>query len=682
MKTNSILKTILSVAITASLVACGGGSETSAEVEVPKPPVDDTIAIHALDLANTQGVFLTGDVQTQTRTAKVTTRSIISTSRALSSKAVANKSLDVYELNTAYKIMKDGSIVELTVQNNKGVDAERGAIKIIHIDQITANYKIIYILEQGFHSAIPYLIHNGSERLFSLESVLGGKGVDDILGVGTSKWQYNNLSAVEGANGELFLDDDDSVQIISKPSVEDESIVATEITDIVGSWTITQDSQFILYGENNDDGTNNDDVFAVNTKTQARYDMNSLLGDQLNTGRVMLDKNIVHSFDGNTYLYDFNSDGECLAYQITTGNDGLPSVQAKVQFFNTVDGYSNKPEDNIVSERDHGGADCINSLSLEQIVVGGDVYYKDTSNNVLTIDWNKRVFTNITHYYDINSIPLGGNYNIAAELANQKSLRMSLPDSIESSGDYIYRTGVFSESTNSYEIVEDGTASMDYLVSDEVALERINAKTGETKVFFSKDSDYVLTTINPVADGTMYVTGNMLTTGAAFFGTMSESGDISVTSSSGSYDMPKIVSLMMINTTDLLAIDGRPNDWNIDFRTLTDATNDQASGNMDLTFYSEDTGNGYYYGLIEHTGELSKDIKIELALSNGDKIISVNDTFTHLDNSSNVVTSSNASYAQGLNFEFKLDLSSIGELTTVTSVSVKSLSDEIIDIME
>ncbi|MFT5852344.1 MAG: hypothetical protein ACI87J_002320 [Colwellia sp.] len=682
MKNNTIFKTILSVAISASLVACGGGNDTTAKVEVPKQTIDGIIAIHSLDLTDTQGIFLTGNTLAQQRTAKVTTRSLITTSRAFSTKAVSRESLDVYEKNTAYKILKDGSIVELTIQDSQGADADRGAINIIHIDEITANYKIIYIQDQDFNSAIPYLLHSGSDRLFSLKAILGGKGIEDILGSGNSKWQYNNLSAVEGISGELFLDDDDSIQIISKPVTTDSSITAVEISDIVGSWTITQDSQYILYSSNNDDGTNNDDIYAVNTKTQARYDMNALLGKQLNTGRVMLDTNVVHSFDGNTYLYDFTSSGECLAYQITTGEDGLPSVKAKVQFLNTVNGYSSDPEDSIVSARDHGGADCINTLSLEQIVVGSDVYYKDTSNNLLTIDWNKKEFTNITHYFAKYAIPHGGNYNIAAELADQKNLKMALPKAIANSGDYIYRTGVFAESSNSYEIVEDGTASMDYLISDDVALERINAKTGETTVFFSKDSDFVLTTINPVADGTMYVTGEILSTGSAFFGTMDESGEVSVTSTSGSYDMPKIVTLMMINSTDLLAIDGNPIDWNIDYRTLSDDTNDQTSGDIDLSFYSEDTGNGFYYGLIEHTGELAKDTKIELTLSNGDTIVSLNDTFTHFDNLANVITTSNPSYAQGANFEFKLDLSAIGEDTKVTSVSVKSLADNIIDNME
>lgn len=682
MKTKTILKTILSVAISASLVACGGGGDTAAEVEVPKQPIDDTIAIHAINLTDAQGIFLTGNTLAQQRIAKVTTRSVSTTARALSTKATSSKSVNVFEKDTAYKILKDGTIVELTVQDSKGADAERGAINIIHIDEVTANYKIIYIEEQGSFSAIPYLLHSGSERIFSLKAILGGKTFDDILGTGTSKWQYNNLSAVEGVNGELFLDDDDNVQIISKPLSDDKSITAVEITDIVGSWTITQDGKFILYGANNDDGTNNDDVFAVNTVTQARYDMNSLVGEQLDTGRVMLDANIVHSFDGNTYLYDFTSSGECLAYQITTGEDGLPNVKSKVQFFNTVNGYSNDPKDFVVSARDHGGANCINSLPLEQIVVGGDVYYKDSNNNVLTIDWSKKEFTNITHYYDNFAVALGGNYNIAAALADEKTLKMALPKTIVSSGDYIYRTGVFAESSNSYEILEDGVASMDYLVSDDVALERINAKTGETKVFFSKDSDYVLTTIDPVADGTMYVTGEMLTTGAAFFGTLDESGQVSVTSTSGSYDMPKIVILMMIDTTDLLAVDGNPNDWSIDFRTLSDDMNDQTSGDMDLTFYSEDKGNGYYFGLVEHTGVLAKDTKIELTLSNGHKIVSLNDTFTHLDKTSNIITTSNPSYAIGANFEFKLDLSAIGEQTKVTSVSVKSVSDNIIDNME
>jgi hypothetical protein len=71
-----------------------------------------------------------------------------------------------------------------------------------------------------------------------------------------------------------------------------------------------------------------------------------------------------------------------------------------------------------------------------------------------------------------------------------------------------------------------------------------------------------------------------------------------------------------------------------------------------------------------------------LTLSNGDTIVSLNDTFTHFDNLANVITTSNPSYAQGANFEFKLDLSAIGEDTKVTSVSVKSLADNIIDNME
>jgi hypothetical protein len=155
MKANTIFKTILSVAISASLVACGGGNDTAAKVEVPKQPIDGIIAIHSLDLTDTQGIFLTGNTLAQQRTAKVTTRSLITTSRAFSTKAVSRESLDVYEKNTAYKILKDGSIVELTIQDSQGADADRGAINIINIDEITANYKIIYIQDQDFNSAIP-----------------------------------------------------------------------------------------------------------------------------------------------------------------------------------------------------------------------------------------------------------------------------------------------------------------------------------------------------------------------------------------------------------------------------------------------------------------------------------------------------------------------------------------------
>ncbi|MFT7009418.1 MAG: hypothetical protein ACJAXJ_003966, partial [Colwellia sp.] len=42
----------------------------------------------------------------------------------------------------------------LTIQDSQGADADRGAINIIHIDEITANYKIIYIQDQDFNSAI------------------------------------------------------------------------------------------------------------------------------------------------------------------------------------------------------------------------------------------------------------------------------------------------------------------------------------------------------------------------------------------------------------------------------------------------------------------------------------------------------------------------------------------------
>jgi predicted small lipoprotein YifL len=683
MQTKTILKSLLSVAIISSLTACGGGGsgeDSSPANPVVTPPIDTTTAIHSLDLSNAQGFFITGDTPTQTTsaksnsTSKSATRTLTSTSTGTASttKDATTSDTDSSELetNTAYKILKDGTIEAITVQDSNGDDNERGSLNIVHIDEITANYKIIYlhVEEPAFPDATPYLLHNQTGRLYSLADALGDRNIDAIFGRDDGfEAKYFNVSATEGKDGQLFLDDDDTVHIISKPSADAESITATEITDILGGWTITADSKFILYAANNDYDTESDDIFAVSTETQSRYDMNSLMGDQLNTGRVMLSDKVIHGFDGNTYLYDFNNTATCSAYQIITGSDGLPSIKAKVAFTNK-------------SAVDFAGTTCINDLPLEQVIVDGDVYYQDSKFNLLSIDWDNKIFTNVTKY-NLNSLA-GGQYDIPAEFANEKTYKIGVADSLSTSGEYIYRSGEFAESSNSFQFIENNMVSMNYLASDDVVLERINVKTGDVQVFFSQDSDYVLKTIDAMADGTIYVTGSQLTTGESFVGTLNESGFVSVTSSSGSYALPEIVIMQPINTTDFLAVDGNPRDWNIDFRSLSDATNDQSSGNMDLTFYSEDTGNGFYYGLIEHTGEVADNTKIELTLSNGDTLVNANDTFIHYDSSLNEIKTSNPSFAQGVNFEFKLDLTSIGERTIVTSVIVKTSTDEVLDDME
>ncbi|MBA6339940.1 hypothetical protein H4J59_02845 [Colwellia sp. MB02u-10] len=656
MQIKAILKTLLSVAIISSLTACGGGGENSSPaISVVTPPIDTTTAIYSLDLSNAQGFFITGDTPAQNTSAASTT---------------SNTNSAVFDTNTAYKILKDGTIEVITVQDSNGDDNERGSLNIVHIDEITANYKIIYfhVEEPGSPNATPYLFHNQTGRLFSLENTLGIRGIDAIFGRDDGfESKYLNVGATEGKDGQLFLDDDDTVHVISKPSADAETITATEITDIVAGWTITADGKFILYAANNDYNTASDDIFAVSTETQARYDMNSLMADQLNTGRVMLSDKIIHSFDGNTYLYDFNNTATCSAYQIITGSDGLPSIKAKVEFTNK-------------SASGFGGTTCINDLPLEQVIVDGDVYYQDSNFNLLSIDWDNKTFSNFTKY-NLNSFA-GGQYNIPPELANEKTYKIGVADSLTTFGEYIYRSGEFAESSNTYQFLENNMVRMDYYASDDVVLERINVKTGDIKVFFSQDSDYVLKTIDVMADGTIYVTGSQLTTGVSFVGTLNESGFVSVRSSSGSYALPEIVIIQPINTTDVLAVDGNPRDWNIDFRSLSDATNDQSSGDMDLTFYSEDTGNGFYYGLIEHTGEVADNTKIELTLSNGDTLVNVNDTFIHYDSSLNEIKTSNPSFARGVNFEFKLDLTSIGERTIVTSVIVKTSTDEVLDNME
>jgi hypothetical protein len=667
MQSKTIFKSLLSLAIIGSLSACGGGSSDSGSSPTPPvvtPPIDDTVAIHSVDLTDVQGVFMTGDAPSQAKASKTSSRSSsISTTSVIASTAV-------YDTNTAYKILKDGTIEPITVTDSNGDENERGSISIVHIDEITANYKIVYfhVENPNVPDAIPYLLHNESNRLFSLVDALGERNIDAIFGRDDGfEAKYLKVAATEGKDGQLFLDDDDTVHVISKPSADADTITATEIKDIVGDWTITQDGKFILYAANNDYNTESDDIFAVSIENQSRYDMNSLMGEQLNTGRVMLSDKVINSFDGNTYLYDFNVEGACTAYQIETGDDGLPSVKAKVEFTN-------------VSAVDFAGTTCINDLPLEQVTVNGVVYYVDSKFNLLDIDWNKKTFTNVTKY-NHNDFA-GGQYNIPAELANEKTYVIGVPDSLTTSGDYIYRSGEFAESSNSYEVLDDGMVAMDYFASDDVVMERINVKTGDTKVFFSQDSDYVLETVDAMADGSVYVTGKQLTTGVSFVGTLNESGFVSVTSSSGSYALPEIIIMQPINTTDFLAVDGNPRDWNTDLRTLTDAVNDQTKGDLDLTFYSEDSGNGFYYGLVEHTGEVNDDTKIELTLSNGDTLVSHNDTFIHYDDAQQVITSSNPAFAQGLNFEFKLSLTSIGERTVVTSVSVKTPTDEVIDNME
>jgi hypothetical protein len=675
MQTQAIFKTLISAAIISSLSACGGGGDSdTTPPTVVIPPVEAPTAIHTLDLTDVQGFFITGDATNQTAAAKASTSSKnISSTRTITSVSTGNASgtgTSVYEVNTAYKILKDGTIEPITVKDSNGDDNERGSLNIVHIDEITTNYKIVYfhVENPNVPDATPYLFHSDTGRLYSLADVLGIRGIDSIFGREDGfESKYLKVHAIEGKNGQLFLDDDDTVHVISKPLVGNETITATEVTDIMGDWTITQDGKFILYAANNDYSTATDDIFAVSTENQARYDMNSLMADQLNTGRVALSEQIINSFDGNTYLYDFNNTGACSAYQIITGTDGLPSIKAKVEFTNE-------------SADDFNGTRCINDLPLEQVTVGGKVYYQDSHFNLLDINWNKRTFANVIKYSD-NTFT-SGQYNIPADQANEKTFIIGLPDSLTTSGDFIYRTGRFSESSNSYQVIDDGLVAMDYLASDDVALERINIETGEIKVYFSRDSDYVLSTIDVMADATFYVTGTKLSNGESFVGTLNESGFVSVTSSSGSYALPEIIIMQPINSTDFLAVDGNPRDWNTDFRTLSDATNDQTSGNLDLTYYSEDSGNGYYYGLIEHTGEFSKNTQIELTFSNGDTLVSIDDTFTHYDSAKNEIITSNASYAQGINFEFKLDLTSIGERTVVTSVSVTTNNDELIDDMQ
>jgi len=701
MTSKKILKTMISVAIISTLSACGGGDPSEpqntnvtpplnvTDPVVPIVPVDNEAVAHKINLANVAAIFMTGNSRSQTTSVIQKTAQSIYSQSSKAKVLKSAQSIDIFEANTAYKILKDGTIEKLNIEDRNGDDLERGSAKIVYIDEITNNYKVIYILNQASGEAIPYLLNNLSGRLFSLDEALIKQNVAEVWSYTDLlyRWEYNDIDALEAKDGSLFLRDDDSVLIIDKPIEAEAFIASKRIVDITGSWTTTQDNQYIIFSQQLSNGAPNGDVFAINVDTQARYDMNALIADKLGTARVKLDKDIIHSFNGKTYLYHGLS-SFCDAYEVFTGDDGLPDIKESISFVNTVDPwiYENSPEEIITTPTDHGGTLCINDLPLKQINIDGKTYYRDSSYNLLSIDWNKQTFSNITKYFSTYE-GLNGKYNISPELVNEKILRLRQPDSIKVSEQYIYRTGKFAENSDNYEIFEDAyngnslLASVKFYESNDIAIERFDVNTGESIVYFSKDSDYVLSSIDLASDGTLYVQGQQLTTGATFFGTL-EDGNVNVTSTSGSYAMPEIIKLLMISTTDLISVDGNSNDWNIDYRILSDATSDQVTGDIDLTFYSEDRGNGYYYGLVEHSGNLTANTRVTMQLSNGNTLIAENDSLTLLNNELEQISSSELVFAQGIAFEFKIDLDTIGSSTSVDSVSVQDINDVFTDSME
>lgn len=571
-------------------------------------PGDIAAAIHAVNIAGAQGFVITG------------------AQSAPSSAGVGAASVSNLEPNSLYKVMADGRLERVAVQDEAGEELPRGAVQPLAVADLTPEFVSMSFrlqVQQGDewgswwdYDTRVYLVHKATGLAYEASEVLEDPA-------------ENEQVVRADAAGNIYVRGygwrtGDSFRRINVDGLGHGPLSAVDLTTggiRFEKFEVHHSGQFLTYAGEREHGTGIERRFvnlATNAVTNLRVSDESWMQ---RAGRVS-----VRGLDGEIYLLAQGADPEGAlereyqeeVYLFRLGIDefGEASV-AKLGALSLENASAHgwmQPWD-LAEAFDE-------PYDLVRHVIGGKLIFRMWNNGFYELDIPERRVVFHT--------PTSGIFASRPRTLISTDYIWFLGPARDGSGDTIVR----------YDPVTRQSTQVS--VGHDLELSRFELLTSER----------------------VLVEGYQISEDAKFRGEVSLDGEIVINEVIDPF-APAMRLLLPIHPVDFVVVDGDPRDWPLETRVLSGLEGSGPAGD-DLLHYSEQLGNGRYLGLVEFAGEvaagnrtlvhLSQTHQVELA-ANGARLIVIADGSRH------AFADLGGRYAVGVAQEFSLPLAALGSET-------------------
>lgn len=589
-----LFQTLTLIVLTFLLTGCGGGGGggNSDNDDGDRSPSGNTAqelarALSIVDTSNAEGYMITGNDADTTSSASVDAQTVVRIANTIT-----------LEANSLYKVTADGTLERATIQDDGGDELPRGSIRPIELKDINEDYMMMWFWIPGLsgdeagsesllydEDVVAYLVRKEDGAAFNASEIL----LNAALGLGQTDdnevvMETNRVRFETDSRGNLFyavyIDEFANTAIsvlrVDLSGVDSGEVTARDLQDLdnIGTFASDGDGDFVAYSGSNRLNPEQD-VFRM-------IDMESgSISNLLGTFSQSEPNGFYRDFKGNVYALGEGTVSNSV-YRIEQDGNGEPQVTylADLNVTSTT-GAVPSPTTNIFTERQQG---TDRADGVERLVLDGREF----------LVWNDGVGRKDQVIYEVAMDAEDGSGNPEPRVIGHDGVFGELSDIRESrvSGNYIWQFGTGANT---------GT--------DTIA--RYNPLT-ETVVLFEALTDpntggeLDISDFRVLSSDRVFFQAQRLNDSATVIGEISVDGDITITDVVEA-DEPSVFVLKPINPTDFIVVDGFVKDWATDLRVVEDASGDATTGN-DLRYYSQRTGNGNYFGLIEFEDDIASDI--------------------------------------------------------------------------
>lgn len=575
----------------------GGGSGGPSSQELAD-------AIHEVDIAGAQGLAVTGP-----------------SGEASTASQPTKADSDTLEAHSLYKVTADGRLERVAITDEAGEEAPRGTIRPVGVFDLSQNFAGLvfwvpgYASDEGHQLFVnqadfrTYLVDKASNRAYDASDILPAHIIDPA-GDGEEGNADNPPTPIVSMRLMAVREAADGMLYVSAPTVEaldsqahdtsrETLLTRTDVTDLgdealqavelptgpeaAGRFEVHRDGDFLEYtsGDHVDGWLRR--IVNLTDEGDTLMVVNQIPGETWDDGTTPVEPETwtVRDRDGGLHVVARTSadygdrDPMFRLYELESITNGQLNYGEPVEM---------PVVDAATGEVIHAGGVFWRHMNTTGLIpyeghpitrheVGGRLLYVDfpVQQNTLSIAEVNFQDERMVDHTDLVTGPLGGD----------------VPSQLEVSEHYIWLLGS-----------SDGTSTDDTIIRHDPAAQRIDVvevdSTLELQRFEVMGADTVMFEAFRTSDAS-YVRGRI----------SAASGEVEVTDVISEFE-PRIFALNPVRPADFIVIDGDPQEWPLDTRVFNGEAGTGPVGD-DLLHYSEQTGNGRYYGLVEFDGAIDPD---------------------------------------------------------------------------
>ncbi|MFT7533516.1 MAG: hypothetical protein ACI9FD_004553 [Gammaproteobacteria bacterium] len=638
-----IIHSFIFLLITMLLAACGaedGGSDDSSgngSTTQTLSTLDELkSSVRSMDLSGAQAFVITGSATTGRKPAVV-----------YKSAQLANRTPIDMDPNSLYKVNSDGTLERVAVKDDNDTEVDRGLVSPFGLYDVDANYLFMWFSIK--ENIVPYLVHKKTGLAYNGEGVIWNDTAACSTDNSCQTINKQNRKVRSDVNGNIYLHsyftETPTIVKIDTSNLGDTSITAQAVQSQYSvsstSWDIDDSGSTLLF--RGTDSSNSIVKIYVDLTDGSLTRVEQIMTTVTSGYDTMED--IFRGLDGQLYVVGFNS---------SNLNSVEPSDTNRRLFAASRDSVGNL----ALTDRGNLGSNTpfLWGNHHRQVINGRLIYINgNISADGSTYMGSIFEFDHVSGQFTEHLIP-------ASQFKNGS-------DSIKRftvSNGYIYFFGT------------DKTTSVDTVY-------RYNPAT-QSGILFPTDisspiNDFDIGNIRVLNSNKVWFKAFRFSDSAIVIGELDmDSSTIEIVDTIDASE-PIIITLEAIHPADFIVVDGSYQDWHIDLRTTSDASNDGSSGH-ELTFLSHQQTASQFFALIEFNDD-------NIASPNAATIITIDSMYEVVirteeafirklsDDSETTFLTAGAIAAIGQAVEFSVPLGALmgtGSLPTVT-VTRFSLND-------